>query len=138
MSLALQQVGGGDQHSGRADPTLRGAGFEECALQRIQGAVVTEPLYRGHPASGDLGGGDEAGADLLVVEEHGARAAITRLATDLGPAKLEVLAQHVGEPSYRVAVDAHLAAVQVKRDAHSSGSASSQAPPSSAAGESQT
>ena len=42
--------------------------------------------------------GDQAGADRLAVEQHGAGAAIAGVAADLGAGQAELVAQHVGQP----------------------------------------
>ena len=53
----------------------------------------------------DLARGDEAGADLLAVEPHRARAAVAGVAAHLRPGQAEVLAQDVDEAASAVGAD---------------------------------
>ena len=59
----------------------------------------------------DLARGDEARADLLSVEPHGARPAVAGVAAHLGAGQAEVLAQHVDEAPPPVGPDLDVPAV---------------------------
>ena len=87
---------------------LRAAAGEEGGLERGRAVGPGETLDRLDAPAVHLARRDEAGADLLPVEPHGARAAVAGVAADLGAGQAEVLAQDVHEaaPSVRAHLDA--------------------------------
>src|SRR5260370_21652751 len=92
---------------------------EERFLQERQPAVaVAEALDRLDPAALDLAHGDETGAGLPFVEQHGAGAAVARVATDLGAGESEVVAQRRRQPRDRRTAPLGRPAVQGERDLH--------------------
>ena len=102
------EVVGRHQHPRRAGAALGAAAGEERGLERRRAAGPGETLDRLDAPALDLARGDEAGADLLPVEPHGARAAVAGVAAHLGAGQAEVLAQDVHEapPPVRPHLDA--------------------------------
>ena len=100
--VAGQQVGGGHQHSRRAEPALGRAVAQERVLQCIQRAVPRQPLHRDDTAAIDAGDRDQAGADLPVIHQHRAGPAIAGIAADLRSGQTERVAQHVGQALHRI------------------------------------
>ena len=102
--VRAQQRLGAHQHSGRADAALRRAVGDEGALQDRERAIgLGEALDRRHRAPGALADGDDARADLLAVEQHGAGAAVAGVAADLGAGEAELVAQGIREAPRGVA-----------------------------------
>ena len=101
---ARQERGGRHQHAGRADAALRRAVPQEGALQavRLAGRNGRQPLDGGDLAADGGGGGRQAGADRLAVQQHRAGAAVAAIAADLGAGQVQRLAQHIREPPRRV------------------------------------
>ena len=108
LGVARDEVVGRHQHPRRAGAALGAAAGEERGLERRRAAGTGEALDRLDAPALDLARGDEAGADLLPVEPHGARAAVAGVAADLGAGQAEVLAQDVDEapPPVRAHLDA--------------------------------
>ncbi len=102
------EVAGRHQHPRRAGAALGAAAGEERRLERRRAVGSGETLDRLDAPAVDLARGDEAGADLLPVEPHGARATVAGVAAHLGAGQAEVLAQHVDEapPPVRSHLDA--------------------------------
>ena len=73
------------------------AAGEERGLERRRSVGPGETLDRLDAAAVDLARRDEAGADLLTVEPHGAGTTVAGVAAHLGAGQAEVLAQHVDE-----------------------------------------
>ena len=90
---------------------------EEGVLQAIQRFVLGEALDGDDAAAGGARDGDQAGADLAIVEQDRAGAAVAGVAADFGAGEAELVAQDVGEAVHRVGVDLHWAGVQGERDA---------------------
>ena len=71
---------------------------DEGALQGRERAARTGESFDGrHHAPFALADGDDAGAHLRVVDEHGACAAVAGMAADLGADEAELVAQRVGK-----------------------------------------
>ena len=117
LRVRAQQRLGAHQHARRADAALRRAVGDEGALQRRQRAVgAGEALDRRHRAAVALADGDDARADLLAVEQHGAGAAVAGVAADLGAGQAELVAQRVGEPPAGSPASSRARAVDVEAD----------------------
>ena len=102
--IRAQQSLGAHQHARRADAALRGAVRREGALQQRELAVVAGQAFdRGHGPARALADRDDARADLLAVEEHGAGAAIAGVAADLRADEAELVAQGIREAPRRLA-----------------------------------
>ena len=111
LGVRAMQVAGRHQHPRRAGAALGAAAGEERGLERRRAVGPGETLDRLDAPAVDLARGDEAGADLLAVEPHRARAAVAGIAADLGAGQAEVLAQDVHEAASPVR--AHLDASPV-------------------------
>ena len=102
--VAPQQRLGAHQHAGRADAALRRAHRHESALQERELAAGAGKAFDGaHDAAFALADGDDARAQRLAVEQHGAGAAVAGMAADLGADEAELVAQGVGEAARRCA-----------------------------------
>ena len=94
---AVEQVGCGHQHAGSADAALRGAVLQERAAQALGQPARANAFDGLDRRAAGLRRRHQAGAHLLAVEEHGAGAAVARLAADLGSGEAELVAQRVGK-----------------------------------------
>ncbi len=78
-----QERGGTHQHARRADAALRGVVAVERVGEPLHRRHVPEPRQRGDAAPLRLARRHQAGAHRRAVEEHGAGAAVARIAADL-------------------------------------------------------
>ena len=101
--IARSSALGRHQHARRADAALRRAVREEGAPAARDSVPSRRPGLRPSSPRGPSHWpiGDEAGADLLAVEQHRAGAAVAGIAADLGAGQAELVAQHVGEAPRR-------------------------------------
>src|SRR5690606_23169140 len=97
LGVVLEQVGGGDQHAGRAEAALQGVIAVEGLLQCSQCAAFGQAFDGLDLCSLSLHGIHEAGAYLIAVVADGAGAAGTLFAADVGPGQVQFLAQEVGQ-----------------------------------------
>ena len=81
---AGEQVGGRHQHARRADPALGSTMGQERVAQPLVARVGRQAFNRDHAPPGALPDRDEAGADLLTIQQDGAGSAIAGIAADLG------------------------------------------------------
>ncbi len=96
--VAPEERCGGDQHPRRADAALRCAMAQERCRESL---ADRRGAQRGDGVDGatlGLTGADEAGAHRLARQEHGAGAAVARVAADLHVPRAEPFAQHLAEP----------------------------------------
>ena len=116
-----EQAHGGHHHPGRAVAALEPVLLVERLLERMEIAVVGEPLDRRqlHPVC--LDAEQRAGLDRLSVQQHGASAARRGVATDVRAGQPETLAQDVDEELTRLQVELVANAVDNKRDAFHGG-----------------
>src|SRR3546814_15501841 len=77
------------QHARRADAALRSAVVAEGLLQAPAIGIAGQPLDGGDPAALGLAAGQQTGAELLAVDQHGAGAAVAAAAADLGAGKAD-------------------------------------------------
>ncbi len=97
VAIAREEIARRHEHARRADAALRRAVREECLLQPIEPAIARERFDRRDPPPVDLRRRNEAGAHLFAIEEYRARAAIARIAADLGAGEAQTVAEEVGE-----------------------------------------
>src|SRR5205085_8973617 len=83
---------------------------------RARAVDAGEAFDSGDGSARALADADDARADLLAVEQHRARAAVSRVAADLGSGQAELVAQRVGEAARRIAGELARAAVDVEAD----------------------
>ena len=95
IGVLVEERLGGDQKPRRAIAALRGAEVGEGFLQRMQPAVGDEPFYCRDVAAAAVDAKHQARQHRLAVEQHGARAALTKLAAVLRAAQVQVLTQHL-------------------------------------------
>src|SRR6266550_1611479 len=95
VRAAREQVGGRDDEAGRAEAALNRARLGEGRLNRMQLAVLGQPLDRHELVTVRLGREDKAGADKPALEEHGAGAALALLARVLRAGEAEPFAEDV-------------------------------------------
>src|SRR3546814_19543737 len=69
-----------------------GAVVEEGLLQAPSIGIAGQPLDGGDPAALGLAAGQQTGAELLAVDQHGAGAAVAGAAADLGAGEAELVA----------------------------------------------
>jgi hypothetical protein len=82
VGIAAQQIDRRENHSWRAVATLQGVAFMEGLLDRMPLAVAREPLDRCDRGTVRLGGEDRATFHACAIKQHGAGAAVGRVATD--------------------------------------------------------
>ena len=91
-----------------------------CATKACWSADSLPPAGKSldghHLPAGALAGGDDAGADLLAVEQHRAGAAVAGMAADLGAGQAEFVAQQVRQAPARIECDLQRLAVHAQRD----------------------
>jgi hypothetical protein len=88
----------------------------ERLLDRVQLAALLEPLDGHHLAPVRLHGEDGARLHRLAVEEHGAGAAVGRVAADVRAGEAQVLANEMDEQQPRLHLGALLGAVDADAD----------------------
>ena len=113
--IAREEVRCRQDHAGRAEAALQAVVLDERALERVELAVLREPLDRRDLAA--LGLEREHGAALhgASVEEHGARAALARVAPDVRSGETEPVAQRVDEERPAFDLERALLAVDDER-----------------------
>ena len=107
MRVLLEQVVGGEDHAGGADPALGSAVLEEALLDRVQrsGGFGGETFNGGDRRAVSLQDRHQAGVDELAIHQHGAGAALAFAAPFLGSGEAEVFAQHVEQALHGRRVD---------------------------------
>lgn len=95
MRILLEQRFGGNDLSGRADPTLKSAVLHEGALQLRKHFAVRETLDRTNRAAIDGHRQDETRRHQLVVDKDAAAAADANTAAFFRPGQLAIVAQNV-------------------------------------------
>src|SRR5262249_4828758 len=88
-------------HARGAEPALEGVLLPERLLQRMELPVPGQAFHGRHRGPVRLDGEHEARADGLAVDEHGAGAARSVLAADVGSGEPEVVAEEVDEQPTR-------------------------------------
>ena len=89
-------------HAGRAVAALQAVLLVEALLDRIELAVLLEPLDGHDLAAVGLHGEDRAGLDRDAVEQDRAGAAVRRVAADVRAGQPQVLAQEMDEEEARL------------------------------------
>src|SRR5262249_39813450 len=95
--VSLEQCGGGDDDSGRADAALDGAPRDELPDEATPARGDGDSLDRLDDGAGALRCEDEARIAGGAGEQDGACAAIAGAAAELRPGELEVVAEHVDQ-----------------------------------------
>ena len=99
--VVVEQVDAGHDHAGRAESALQAVLLPEALLQRVQFAVRGQPLDGRHLAAVGLHRKHRAGLRAAAVDEHGARAALARVAADVRAGQVQLFAQEVHEQRAR-------------------------------------
>src|SRR5882724_2613094 len=81
--VALQQRARGHQHARRAESALQTVLLGEALLHRMELAALLQALDRGDLGAVGLDGEHRARLHRIAVEDHGARAAVRRVAADV-------------------------------------------------------
>src|SRR5262249_19675703 len=102
VGVLLQQGGAREHHPWRAEAALEAVLLVEALLNRVQLGTVREALDRLHLAAVDLDGEVRARLGRSPVDEHRARAAVARVAADMGAGEAELLPQQVDEQQPRL------------------------------------
>ena len=106
-----------DDETGRAEAALQAVGLSEGLLYRVERSVVgREALHRGHLAAHRLDREQQARADGVAVEEHGAGPAHAVLARQVGARQLALLAQRIAQRRAVLDHDPALLAVHGQSD----------------------
>src|SRR5262249_19837916 len=95
--IDLEEADGGDDHAGRAVSALKAVLFPEGVLQRMQRPVRRETFNRGDVGSVRLNRKHRARLYWPTVDQHVARAALTRIPTDVRAGQAELFAKVVHE-----------------------------------------
>ena len=111
-----QEIERSHQHARGADAALGGAVMMKGALQRPPDRIVRDAFDGLHPPALELCRRNEAGAGLLLVDEHRAGAAIAGVAADLGAGEAELLAQHARQAHVGTRGDLDLLVVDGEHD----------------------
>ena len=126
--LAVQQCNRGHQHARRADAALCSTPRQKGLLQQRTTGQGLQALDGGDAGAIGLGGGHEAGAGGLTVDQHGAGAAVARVAAALGAHLSQLPAQHLAEAGGRGGIAADGRAIQLEGN-HETPTARSSASP---------
>src|SRR3954462_8325549 len=117
--VAIEERAARQHHSRRAVAALQAVLLPESFLHGVELSVLLEPLDGGDLAPVGLHREERARLHRLSVEQHGARAAMARVATDVRSRHPQVLAQEVDEeqprldlPLLGLSVDGHLDAMR--------------------------
>ena len=108
MRVLAQQRGRAHQHAGRAVAALERVVVRECLLELRQLLAVGEPFDRLDARAVGLDGEQHAALDERAVDDHGARAAVARVAADVAAGQVEVVADEMDQQLARF----HLALVR--------------------------
>src|SRR6266566_978002 len=95
LLVRREEGDGGHHHSGSAEATLQTVLLVEAFLDRMELAVLLETFDRRDGAPIGLHREDRARLHRTAVEQHGAGAAVRRVAADMRPGHAEVLAEEV-------------------------------------------
>src|SRR5215204_6265731 len=99
IRVLRQQVDGGHDHAGRAEPALETVLLPERGLHRVELIAVSEALDRLDLRPVRLDGEHGARLDRPAVDMDGAGAALAGVAADMRPGQVEVLPQRLDEES---------------------------------------
>jgi hypothetical protein len=102
--VVVQQVDRGHDHARRAEAALQAVLLPEALLHRVELVVLGEALDRGHLRPIRLDSEDGARLCAASVDEHRARAALTRVAAHVRARQMELLAKEVDEQHPRLHV----------------------------------
>src|SRR6185295_16068194 len=95
--IVVEQVDGGHDHAGRAEAALQSVLRPETFLQRMQLSVFAEAFDRRDLRTVGLNGQYGAGFYASAIHQHGARAALARIAPDVRARESELFAEVVNE-----------------------------------------
>ena len=110
IRVVVEQVDRRHDHAGRAVAALQAMLLPEAVLQRMQLAVLGEPLDRGDLRAVGLHREDRARFGAAAVDEDRARTALAGIAADVRAGEIQLLAEEVHEKCSRLDVRfAHLA-----------------------------
>src|SRR6516162_1943669 len=116
VRLPAEQVITREDHSRRADSTLRAAAIEECLLQRMQSGALSEALDRGDLRSAGLQYRYQAAVNEDTVYQHGTRSTLTLPASLFCSGERELVTQDIQESFHRVGTDGSLLAVNRQKN----------------------
>jgi len=116
MWMLVEQRLRGHQDARRAIAALRGAEIRERFLQRMQSSIRDEPFHGHHASPVTLDAEHEAREHRLIVEQHGAGAALPELAAMFRAAQVQVFTEHLEERFVRSERDFGRLAVDGQRD----------------------
>src|SRR6266852_3643035 len=115
LRVTLEHLVGRHDHPGRAEPALQPVFLPEPLLDRVQLAVLRQPLDRHDVGAVHLDGEEVARLDGLAVHEDRARAALAGVTADVRPGEAHGLADVVHQEkaglhfvAVALAVDRHL------------------------------
>ena len=104
--------------SGRAIAALKGVVLDECGLDRVQRAALSDALDRRYPLAVVCDGEREAGIDPTSVGQHGAGAALAAIAAFFGAGKAQPVAQRIEQGHARVELEIVVGTVDVQPHGH--------------------
>ena len=117
--MGLEEGVAGHQHPGRAVAALQPVLGHESLLQRVELAVLLQPLHRHELLALSLDGEHRARLHGPAVHEDRAGAAVGRVAPDVGAGQPQDLADHVDQQEARL--DVGLVLLAVDRELHQHG-----------------
>src|SRR4051812_567491 len=111
-----KEIRGAHDHPRRTEAALQAVLLPESCLQRMQLAASCQALDRDHSGAVSLNGEHRARFNGAVFDQHGTRAALARVAADVRPGQVQLLAEEVHQQRARLDVRlAHLT-VNSQRD----------------------
>ena len=110
VGLSFKQIDSRQDHAGRAVAALQAVLLPESFLQGMEPTVVGQAFDRHDLGAVRLNREERARLGATPIDQHGAGAALARVAPDVRAGQIEVLAQEVDQKQSRLYVHrAHLA-----------------------------
>src|ERR1044071_5259795 len=116
IRVGSTQIGRAHDHAGGTEPALQAVMLAERGLHRMELAAVGEPLDRRDLGAIGLDREHRAGLDRLAVDVHGARAALARIAADVGARETEGAAPGFEQPGGGRTLERMSLSIDLERD----------------------
>src|SRR5579864_3371321 len=114
--ILVEESLGGHDHAVDAEAALRRPLVNKRFLNRVRLFESSDAFQRGDVGARYCIDGRYAGADRLTLYDHRARSALPQAATELRPAQLQIVAQHIQQRSRRVHIHGVRPAVDFQID----------------------
>ena len=103
--ILVEERRGGHDDARQAEPALRRLLVDERLLQRMRSVRSAEAFERRDLSAVQGAYRRDAGANRTLPDDHRARPALTQAASELWPAKRQIVAEHIQQRRRRIDVD---------------------------------